>query len=744
MIRRLLVALALSCAAFAADVPLAPSDAAPSARTLVVTVPHRDGFFTLSKMFSGGIYHYFGTRITAAGEVLDPGGVLLLSMPYESYRWEELHVEDGQAVWITTTGFPEMANDWTKLDWRMERRTLDLDRARVTGLETIIFPDWPVVTPTRNARGETLNITYGGTGPIVWFVGADGVRRKPTPLPAGGAIESVVPYGDDEWLILGNVQRGTVWYRISEAKRDTPQSMTVDRGISGAPITDSLRTVACANGEYAVLTEEIAPLQSSRYERTLALRVIRADGSTARYALLEKESLITARSPRAGTASLARDGDAWLVAHSWWDSTTLQQLRLWRIADGQPSDTKLDPYFHPRDMGVYGPQLRSGTTHNLLLSRRGRADSPFDYDYYVRTWERDTTPSPSQEPRLFATSVPPQATPSVLSNFAVWREGDQRGAAMLRVGNGAPRRLSSLPYDAQSPVLARNGDTFAAAWVEVLYDQDHDAIVQRIVMQRFDPQGNAIDAEPLIVDSSTSQPDTYRVAIGADADGFRVAWHGRSTVPLSTNVRPTQTIYTTHVGATIGKPEELVPPYIRAYDPMVIAHGAETLLLWREVEEIHGRRYTNGTQARPGSVVLTRGARYSAAARDGEVLIATVHTEQQRVCTDAQRFSFAGVALAPAVTVACTDGRLPVQSQYFATWDNGRWWIAHATDVHELSAEGTPLAAHRYFAEVPFQLSLVATGKAPSAVYVRPDASAHMTERAFLRLFPWPRRRAVR
>lgn len=760
MVRLLLVALALSFTASAAEVPLAPSDIGPSPRTILGAVPHGDGFFVVSHLYSGGKSHYFGTRISAAGEVLDPGGVRLLTTKHETHRLFDLREENGRTLLVVTTGFPEVANNWEKLDYRIERMTLDVDGMRIAGVETTVVPDWPLKA-VRNAKGESLAFTYNNGHPTLWFVGADGVRRKPTLLTEPGPIVSFVPYGDGEWLLLGNRERGTVWHRISEPNRAIPQTRLVEY----ATMTSSewKQHIASADGQYAVLTEDVSQATNS-YQRVLTLRVILPDGSSVRHTLIDKENLGSPRFTPAypSTASLAKDGEAWLVAYSWWDATGQQQLRLWRVTD-RATETKLDSMQQFRPPGAYAPHLISGATSNLLLFLKPRDGSGLTYDRYAWAWDRGTTPAPAQTPRLFAAGLPVQTTPSAVAGpdglLAVWREGDAPAPAMLRVLDGkwagsAPLRLSSPLFDAQSPVIARNGNTFAAAWVEVRHDQWHVENLQRIVVQRFDGRGTPLDAEPLVIVSTPSLPDTSRVAIGADADGFRLAWHGRSLQNLSTHVKASQTVYTTRIGASGNQfptPVELAPPYLIASAPVIVSHGADSLVLWKEGnDEIHGRRYTNGAPARPGNTMVTRGVTFAATAGEGELLIATVRTGQERICTDAQRFSFDGVALAPAASVACVEGYPTQATQPSTAWDAGRWWVAPSTPafthVHELTADGTPSAAYRYFADDtnPFLVSLVATGTRPSAVYIRADATAQMAQRAFLRTFPWPRSRAVR
>jgi hypothetical protein len=309
------------------------------------------------------------------------------------------------------------------------------------------------------------------------------------------------------------------------------------------------------------------------------------------------------------------------------------------------------------------------------------------------------------------------------------------------------------------PVIARNGDTFAAAWLEWRpsgngYDR------QRVLVRRVDARGNALDAEPVVLWDRTSDrllPDIPGLAIGAGTDGFRVAWLARPPAKPTSVVPPPQALYTTHIGASgaqFAEPALVEPSYIRTFDPVIVSDGADSLLLFRQGDsttatDVYAHRYVDGA---PHSTPmrLAHGSKFGAAVHAGELLLAHVRADGVgRYCTDAQRFSLTGAPLAPAVTLDCRAGYEPYAAPS-AVWDNDSWWIApggrEVVFVHRMSADGTVREPVRFFADETPSLatSLVATGANPSAAYVRVAPALDLVERGFFRTYPRPRSRAVR
>jgi hypothetical protein len=137
----------------------------------------------------------------------------------------------------------------------------------------------------------------------------------------------------------------------------------------------------------------------------------------------------------------------------------------------------------------------------------------------------------------------------------------------------------------------------------------------------------------------------------------------------------------------------------------------------------------------------------AAAAHGDEILLATVRSSDDRTfCTEAQRLSFRGVELAPAVTLECGSA-FPVGIS--VARNGSQWWVASPASpgsVHELNADGTLAGTERIFPDGmnPQQIQFFATAGGPSAVYVRSDAETGFIERAFLRTLERRKARSIR
>lgn len=778
MLRRAVVAFLLCVLPLAArgtEVPLAPPADGPSPMTIVGAVPHGDGFFVVTRAYSGNRTHVFGVRVGATGELLG-APVLLDSREGAHSRSYALRTENGRPHLEVMTAVPDGP---VAYDYIYERLALDLENVRVRGSETTRLDYWVPFIP-KNARGETLalHVENNAYSNALWFVGADGVRRRVINLPELGSLAiTAVPYGEDEWLLVSPRDGGIVWYRISEANRSNPRSLVADVVVNRS--SQWRQTIATADGEFAILTEDVASTGvSSQYRRTLTLRVIRPDGTSNLHTLIAGETLSNPVTTPVypATAALSKDGDTWLVAFSWWDTTGANELRLWRVAS-QATLTKHDSYVDRRDKGAMAPVLVSGLTHNLLLfSKPTNFDDRTAPARHAHAWGRGSGLPAGDSAKLFMPAAPRQSEPGTAAGpagiMAVWSENETDSYARFFAADGTggePVRLTSPFFAGRRPVVARNGDTFAVAWLEWRQRPDwaHSYDRQRVLVRRFDARGNALDAEPLVLWDRTSQsnmPDTPGLAIGAETDGFRVAWHGRSLEALANRDQPEQTIYTTHIGSSgtrFAEPGAITPNYVRAAEPAIVSDGADSLLIYKQgvsgtfdwyqqsTVDLYAQRYIDGV-ARGATIRLTRGSKFAAAAHTGELLLANARFEGQGYCTDAQRFSFTGAALSPVVTLDCRSGGDIAAARPSVVWDNGHWWVAPAAPelayVHRLNADGTPREPVRFFDEETPSLatSLVATGRNPSAVYVRVDPALAMVERAFLRTFPRPRTRAVR
>lgn len=773
-----LIILALTTvAARPADVPFTAPGAGPAGVDVIGAVPRGDRFFVVTRSMRDHTVHLFGVRVAPTGEVLDPHPVLLTSHPVDIHsRSHTVRTDSGGATYLETLVYIRDGDD---MDYSIERRLLDLENVRVVSTESSFREHREAYAP-KNARGETLAVSAeNGPAATVWFVGSDGARRKPVRLEIDAyANTTVLPYGEDEWLILGENQRTTYWYRLSEARRDNPMKLSFTYSY-GTYEHVRKATAAAPDGEFAVLTESFLASGGGRYRRTLTLRVIQPNGALVQHTLINAEAVDGSIHTNSvtGSASLAKDGDAWLVAHTWWDMTGTNELRVWRVA-GSPSLTRLDSYVHPRHQGMgMAPLLVSGLTHNLLLfTKPASFDARVTRMQHVHAWGRGTSPSPDASGRAFLTAPPRQTQPDAASGpsgiMAVWSENELDSyARFFTAGSTAaePVRLSSPFFHAMRAAVARNGDTFAVVWVEWRYSEAaanwYDR--QRVLLRRFDASGELVDTEPLVLWDRTNaryMPRTPGVAVGAETDGFRIAWHGRSLELLANNDIPAQSVFTTHIAAratTFPNPEPVTPNYLQAAEPAIVSDGTDSLLLWKQgiaptnnyyaqgTVDIYAQRYVGGI-ARGGTFRLTRGSKMAVAAHAGDLLLVTARVEGEGYCTDAQRFTFSGAALAPAATLDCRSGGDIIAARPAATWDNGQWWVTVAgirvTHVHQLTTDLAPRELFRFFPDATPSLAtvLVPTGRGPTAVYTRLDPTLGLAERGFLRPLPWPRGRAVR
>jgi hypothetical protein len=557
-------------------------------------------------------------------------------------------------------------------------------------------------------------------------------------------VLSIEPY-EDEWLIVGTDVNGRIrWCRLKESTRDKPRW----RVLESFPAGPREQTIAYQDGTFGILvarTNQTAPLY-----RNLTLYTIAPEGTVYSYRLLVNESVPpTSFAPLTGT--VAKEGDAWIVGYRWVDFEQREHLKLWRAG------RKTESILVENASGQSAPALVSGSTHNLLLVRQRRSGSPYNWDdLYAYVFARGTFDSAAQPPALLSWSDPWQATPTAVSGahgvFAAWFENDSRLVTRFLDADGTattPAAISSPAWQARAAAVARNGDTFIVAWQEVARGSAND---QKVLIARFDGRGNPLDTEPLVLQRLATGSNTG-VSIASEGDGFRVAWVGRM-LPDAFGRDADQVVFTTHIparGESIGEPEPLVPGKAAdlATRPLVVSNGNDAIVLFTQGGEIAEMHYAGGAAVKNfPSLLGVAATTVAAAANNDELLLATVRSsaDGKTHCTWAQRLSFGGVKLAPAVELEC-NAAFP--SHTSVVWDRNRWWITSSTSpasVHALHADGTVAGLTEIFPATtqPRLPSFFASAEGTSAVYVRSDASTDFIERAFLRTFPRPKARAAR
>jgi hypothetical protein len=767
MVRRVVVALVLSLVAVLAargtEVPLAPVTAGPATPTVIGAVPRGDGFLLHSRTYTGDRIRIWGTRISPAGDV-DTHPILLASRSDDWGRTYAIRNENGATILELTR---TIQVDATHTDQAVERLTIDVDAVAVMASEEHVRDYWLPYFP-KNAKGETLAIAVANDSYLstILFVGSDGVARKPTPLPEISSVDlKAVPVGDD-WVILGQRNQGAVWYRISEAKRDTPMKLVMDE----FPSLTFTRTIANAGADFAIAYEDITSPATGRYNRSLVLRTIDANGATSKFTLLSETSMALPKELAHAELAVVRDGNAWIVAYPYFNGIDTTELRMYRVsASGVEQQTRPVAFNSGSRRSLFQPFLVAGTTHNaLLFLRPATFGDRVAATMHAYVWGRGSLIPSASEAGFVAAQAPYQSEASAVQGpngtMSVWLDRSTEAYARFFAPGGEalePVRLTSPLFAGRKPVVARNGETFAVAWLEWrLREYDYDRL--RVLMLRFDANGVRLDDEPVVIFDRTSaanMPDTPGLAIGAETDGFRIAFHARSLEVLANHQTPAVSVFTTHVparGSTFAEPTPVTPSYLRATEPMVISDGAESLVIWKqgaanppEMLDVYAQRFVDGI-ARGGTLRLTRGSRLAAAAHGGELLLVFSEASPARFCTNAQRFAFNGTTLAAPVTLDCVDSYEFSVANPSAVWDNGSWWVSavarQLTHVHQLNADGTPRQTWRFFSDdLPSEETrLVATGKNPSAVSIHVDPDENLVERAFLRTFPWPKGRAAR
>ncbi|MGZ8708668.1 MAG: hypothetical protein ACXW28_00460 [Thermoanaerobaculia bacterium] len=749
---------AFSLVVAAAEVAIAPSaiGRSPGVKVVHGVLPTDDGGFFAVWSETGAVWsetggRVFGTFLSRDGEPRDPRGTFIADMGPTRFI-PEVHVraESGGYVLTILTGIWNPERTPPSFDRHKTNVVLDPE-GRVVRKETTVFAEVPDRDWPKNAAGETIAFTHDG-GTTLWFVGENGERRNPSSFGRTINPLAVTPDGSS-WLILaGHGNGGVELIRIDEINRQNPtvQNYEPPNRVSAGLV----RHVGAAGSEMAVLWERHQFASARRFDRSLILRTFH-NGTSSLHTLISKETLEVQSSVTSyGTASLAKDGDSWLVAFSWFDATGQQALRLWRVGSST-TETTLARHAHRGDEGAMTPWLAVGTRNLLFYQLPRDFSSTHAHDLYVKAFDRGGIATNEHPSILLASSRPPQSTPRAITGphgvVAVWREGDTRGNIMLRfVTAGTPPAAISTPsWDARQPVLARNGDTYLVAWQEVRYDAGLYAERHRVMMRRFDASGIAIDAEPLVLAAYQVRGSIWPVFAAVETDGFRLAWSGRSSKDVDT------VVYTTRIdarGATFAPPEALTVSFRSSSTIAVVSEGDRSAVVWSEdglIPTIHSRVFRNGIEQR-GSLTLGSGMWLSsAAAANGELLVAAVlfRSDLRTYCTSAQRFSFTGSALAEAVPFDCIASHQA--GNVDIVWDAGRWWVktaASARQVHELDAEGR-LARTVVYAPTgvePLWMSLLATGHGPSLAYVRNESEADWIDRAFLRTFPRPKARAVR
>ena len=733
------LSLVAAIAARGTEVPLGPPTDGPAYPYLLGATARGSGFLLITRTSSGHEDHVWGTRISASGES-DAHSTLLFSRESSGYN-PTVRTEDGSVYLERVT----VRYDAAARLYERERLTLDVENVRVASSETSVLPGWPRYFP-KNERGETVEVTSQPESgvPLLWFVGADGIRRKPTPLAGWSGVSEAMPVGD-EWVIVGSSSGSLIWCRISEAKRDTPATMNL------GPYPFRM-WFGQQDGELVIVADERVWQPRGASERKVTLRLIRADGSTVKH-ILFTDHLSESDQPRPDVA-VVKDGDHWLIAHPYSkDYDAKRELRLWRATFAGAVLT--NPVNDGHDVAM--PLLVSGATHNLLVFMKTAWFRDRDaFAPHAFVWPRGSAIPPGTAPRVVASEAPrqtlPRAVASTAGTMTAWIENENAYARFFPSSGTAPDpvQISSPYFNAGRAAVTRNGDTILVMWNEASLFRG------RVLLLRFDSAGAQLDREPVVLWDLVTGPTGW-VAATAESDGFRVAFTARS-LPAMNNNDPEPSVFTTHIstrGSQFAEPTPVTSGNVRANNPLLISDGSDSLLIWAQTSDdssqaIHAQRFMDGV-ARGATFRLTSGWAYAVAAHRREFLLVSTEPDLKNgTCTRTQRYAFDGAALAAPATLACSEGGAAGKTRPSAIWDNGSWWVSplapRVTHVYQLHADGTTARTWRFFADAfpAMEMHLVATGTGPSVVYVRVDPKEEMVERAFLRTFPWPKTRAVR
>lgn len=655
-----------------------------------------------------------GTRVTRTGEVLDGSGITLAAQAPAS----DLKVSWNGNDFAVVSG----AHHW-----------LISPAGAVRGP----FAPPPPGLTVRSSFGETIIVQSIGNTTLTYI--DNGVPTNSVILSSGAMTIHLVLQAENDWVVLASDQAGTIrWFRANR------QGIVLSNVINANPLQ---RSIAASPSEIIITWVNRRPLSANEDLVDLGQTIVDARSGAFRDELLESTIVPAGTSPYRTSPFVFFDGNsfAYVTTHLENDQHLIRMRSAGVLRTVATSDLR-----HPLTAAAVGSGGGNLLVWQVTQPRTDRSGSTLLSRAFERVTDFDQPRAAVILTRALATQLQPRAATGVLGMFTAWREVTDTGriaGRFLPSTGTAPARidLSGTAGDADALAVAANVDTYLVVWREIdLLPLSSGAFLPdryRIKLLRFDTNGVALDAAPiLIVDHTAPGAGFGETRLSALDDGgtFVIAWVGEFGKLHLARIPTRGPVF---VGVRIL--EELP----KAGPVVVRASNGGVTLFWSTTSLKGALLRANLVPETPMTLVDDEDVLFDAAAKENELLLAW---STPGGCLQTRRFTLGLNPIEASRALVC-DGT-PYRPA--TLWDGKRWWVAAASTNAD-----QPLSAWRLFLDGaaesattivgrerrPLDPELVRTPAGLSVLYARLDETSSFTWHAFLRpIIVTSRGRAVR
>jgi len=651
-------------------------------------------------------------RLSRDGEMLDPFGVTIAE------------VAPAADVEVSWNGSKYVVISGTQM-WRVG----------VDG--SVEGPLSPVhETFARSDSGETVVVVSNGNTTL-WFVASNGARTNPVVLSNSElSVKVLMPVATD-WVVLGTDPADHVrWIRVNR------QGVVLSNVIATGGLQ---RSFAASRSHIVISWLNIGPLNANEDTIVFGYTIIEPPSGISRDEFLDNTTVLHGTTPYTSVPVVVFDGVKFSFISSHFEDGE-HSIRVRTNSTDVRTITGSDS-LHPISAMTLATGYGNLLVWRMAQPRSRRSGSTLFAIPFENADEIEFGPM-LQLTTAPATQVQPLAATGASGILVAWRDvsdTSQISARFFPSSGDAPPDFAVSPGTAETDghAVAATADTFVVAWRELdfvpLSSGGVLASKMRVVVSRYDADGNVLDEEPVVIaDMAAPGSELGRRAISVIGDGssFVVAWVGAFGKMFATRIAARGPIFAS-VRPTLEAP---------LAGPVLARAGGRVLALW-STNSLFGAGFNENLVLETPVDLLDGGEiLFDAAGNDHELLIAWSDSS----CIWTRRFTPGLVPLEPERTLLCDD-----QSYTPAvTWDGERWWVAAASTnatqalrAWRLGADGS--AGEPIFLATseqrPIDPELVPTASGLSALYSRIDESAAFTWRAFLRpIFQKIRSRAVR
>lgn len=801
---RFLAVIALSLSAYAAaphvtpEFPLTPADTIPAlGNQYVPAIASRgeDSFAVWVDYRAGGqLGSLLGSRVAADGTFLDPHGIII-----------DTEVDENpEIVWTGSEYLIVIARwDWyedTYLPTWAHRIKPDGTRAG----EPVFIGNLASRRLFGNGR-EAVLVAYTQTEAFFGYLDPEGRIRQKVILNAWGGL-SAVPDGDD-WIVF--LSRSVCdptcgeWIDqlvMRDGKQASKKRLTVPLS-SFAPY----RMVAATDGDGRFLLFWNGVLRTdtklNKYAGAIQYIVTDRDANvlapprTVDEVNTQISTGIRYLGASIGKPDAAWYGDRFIGVWPWFDGNGRTEIRAMSAnRDGiqlEQDPIVIDSVSAPISDGDKRPVLAATTAGlNVLWANTRAVNGNPATDIVGRSGASLAELGTPAETQNLIKSASMQGGAEVAAGddamFVVWgSENDEsrvfQGRLIRYDGGQSPVIAISKPeYPASAVGIAYGGGVWLVAWSENVYRADRttgqlEFYGLRFLERRYDRNGNALDAEPVLLSEETyaylGSSYTSKISVASSGSEFLITWPGVTGGSVTTYRK----IRAMRIGID-GTLIDTEPRQIssggspRRGAPNALWTGSDYFLLWQEdatpdnvspvplvpVQARSARMSTSGVLSGGFPELISsddtydiRRSTFEAATNGTEVLVTwTERFQTSRGCVYAQRFTFDGAPLSAKLSVMCGKGFEAVPQRSFPLWDGTRFLVVYSHDdamwAHAL--DGSPGMKLFETTGGLWAYRPLATPVGIVFPYMRSDAVYGSIPRMFRRMvsFEPPRRRAVR